>query len=266
MLMFAFMQRALICGALLSITIASIGVFMVNRKTSMLGEAMSHVSLSGVAVGLILGCNPVIGAIIACAIAGLSIEKVRKHFPLQGDMATAIITSLGLGFAGILSAFIPGGTSLESYLFGSVTSVTRFDVILSIALFLIVVILYNGIYYGAIINLVIDEKHAKLVGVPTRLLGMLYTLLVAITIALAAKMIGALIVSSLIILPVATALFLANNYKKMMIYSSFFGFFYMMSGLVLSYYVEVSPGGAVVLIALVMMLILYLLKKGYSLK
>ena len=94
-----FMQRALLAGIFLSLTIPLIGVVMVSRKTSMLGEAMSHVSLAGVGLGLVFGFSPVLGAVGICILAGLSIERVRKRFLGYGDMATAIVTSVGLGLA-----------------------------------------------------------------------------------------------------------------------------------------------------------------------
>lgn len=264
MLMFDFMQRALLAGTFLSVTISLIGVFMINRKTSMLGEAMSHVSLFGVALGLILGYNPVVGAILVCIVAGLSIERVRKHFPEQGDMATAIITSIGLGLAAVCSDFLPGGSSLESYMFGSVTSVSVFDVGLAILMFVLVVLLYGIVYYGALLNLSIDEQTAKLVGVKVGFLGNFYTILTAITIAIAAKMIGALIVTSLIILPVVSALLVAKSYFQMTIFSAFFGLFYMLTGIVLSYYIEVSPGGMLVLVALLTMLVIVTIQKLFK--
>lgn len=257
---FAFMQRAFFVGVFLSVMIPLIGVVMVSRKTSMLGDAMSHISLSGVAIGLILGYNPVLGAVIVCILAGLSIDKIRKRFPDYGDMATAIITSIGLALAAVLSDFTPGGTSLESYLFGSISSITWFDVILAGGLF-VLVIFFNVLFYGALVNFAIDEKLSRLYGISAVNITRVYTILAAMTIALASKMIGALIVTSLIILPVATALFIARSYKATVLYSILFGNIYMICGLGISYHVEISPGGAVVFTALVTMFLLALYRR-----
>ena len=121
MLEFAFMRKALFLGFLLSIMIPIIGIVMVNRKTSMIGDALSHTALAGVGMGLILGFDPLLGSAIICVIAAFLIEFIRKKFPQYGDMATAVIMSTGLGIAAILSDFAPGGNSFESYLFGSIS-------------------------------------------------------------------------------------------------------------------------------------------------
>ena len=125
---FEFMKRTMIVGVLLGIMIPLVGIVMVNRKTSMMGDALSHTALAGVAFGLILSFNPMIGAVIICIIAAFTIEAIRKRFPQYGDMATAVIMSTGLGLASILSDFTPGGNTLESYLFGSISAATPTDV------------------------------------------------------------------------------------------------------------------------------------------
>lgn len=260
MFSFEFMQRAFIVGIFLSAMIPLIGVVMVSRKTSMLGDALSHISLAGVAVGLILGYNPVLGAVVICILAGLSIDKIRKRFPDYGDMATAIITSIGLALAAVLSDFTPGGTSLESYLFGSISSITWFDVSLAGVLFVLVVS-YNLLFYGALVNFAIDENLSRVYGISVIPITRIYTVLAAMTIALASKMIGALIVTSLIILPVATALFIARSYKQTVWYAIGFGNLYMLLGLIISYHMEISPGGAVVFIALFTMSILGIVRQ-----
>lgn len=260
-----FMQRALLAGIFLSLTIPLIGVVMVSRKTSMLGEAMSHVSLAGVGLGLVFGFSPVLGAVGICILAGLSIERVRKRFLGYGDMATAIVTSVGLGLAAIISGFLPSGSSLESYLFGSIASVSLWDVIVSFIIFILVGS-YSLVYYTALANLALSESFAYILGVKVKVVSTLYTILAALTVAMAAKMIGALLVSSLIVLPTVSALCLAKSYRHMIIFTTGFGVLYMMSGLVLSYYIEISPGGAVVAIALFCLGLLALGKKVLTVK
>lgn len=251
---FAYMQRALAAGVLLSVLIPMIGVVMVNRKTSMIGDALSHTSLAGVGLGLILGYNPSIMAVFICIISAFSIELVRKRFPQYGDMATAVIMSTGLGIAAILSDFAPGGNTFESYLFGSISSVSPEDLIIVASVF-VLGILINLIFYSAALDLALDINLARLAGVPTRFVNALYTLLTAVTVALAAKIIGALLVASLIVLPVATALFISRSYKQTFFVSILLGVIYTTSGLILSYYYDIRPGGAIVLIAVIAMII-----------
>ena len=148
MLEFAFMRKALVAGLMLSIMIPMIGIIMVNRKTSMIGDALSHTALSGVGLGLILGFDPLIGSAIVCVIAAFLIELIRKKFPQYGDMATAVIMSTGLGIAAILSDFAPGGNSFESYLFGSISSVTNMDVINISVIFILILVVSISQYSG----------------------------------------------------------------------------------------------------------------------
>ncbi len=254
MLEYDFMRKALLVGFMLSLMIPTIGVVMVNRRTSMIGDALSHTSLAGVGLGLILGINPVIGAIAVCIFAAFSIEKIRKRFPQYGDMATAVIMSTGLGFAAILSDFAPGGNTFESYLFGSISAVTTADVV-QVAVIFVAVILCGIFYYGGLLNLSIDPFLAKLSGVNVNFVNGLFTLLSAITIAISCKIVGALMVASLIVLPVTAALMLGRSYKQTYIISVILGIIYMMSGITVSYYYGLKPGGAIVIIAVAGMLI-----------
>ncbi|MDO5715278.1 MAG: metal ABC transporter permease [Tissierellia bacterium] len=255
MLQFDFMRRALMAGFLLSIMIPLIGVVMVNRRTSMVGDALSHTSLTGVGLGLILGFDPVIGAIIICIMAAFAIEGIRKKFPQYGDMATAIIMSTGLGLAAILSDFAPGGNNFESYLFGSISSVTGAD-LRNVIIVAIPVIACSIIFYGALLDIAIDPNLARLAGVKVKMVNSIFTFLSAVTIALACKIVGALLVASLIVLPVATALIISRSYKQTFIISVILGIIYTMVGIVVSYYWDVKPGGSIVINAVIGMFVM----------
>lgn len=260
MLQFDFMRRALIAGFLLSIMIPLIGVVMVNRKTSMVGDALSHTSLAGVGMGLILGFDPVIGAIIICIISAFAIELIRKKFPQYGDMATAVIMSTGLGLAAILSDFAPGGNNFESYLFGSISSVTSTD-LRNVIIVAIPVILMSIIRYGALLDISIYSNLARIAGVKVASINSIFTFLSAITIALACKIVGALLVASLIVLPVANALIVSRSYKQTLIISVVLGIIYTMVGIVVSYYFDVRPGGAIVINSVIGMACMGMYKK-----
>ena len=260
MLQYSFMIRTLLVSLMISIIIPLIGIVIVNRGTSMMGDALSHVSLAGVALGLILSINPLIGAIFACVIGAFSIEKIRKKFPQFGDMATAIITSMGLGLAALLSDFSPGGSSFDAYLFGSIASVSNADLIIVLITFILVVAL-SLIYYFGLLSIAVDPQLAKMSGVNVRRINSIFTLLSALTIALSAKIIGALMVTSLIVLPVASSLLISKSYKATFLNTLVLGVLYTLSGVILSYYFDLKPGGAIVVIASIGMLICLLLSK-----
>lgn len=254
MLEFAFMRKALVAGLMLAIMIPMIGIVMVNRKTSMIGDALSHTALSGVGLGLILGFDPLIGSAIVCVIAAFLIELIRKKFPQYGDMATAVIMSTGLGIAAILSDFAPGGNSFESYLFGSISSVTNMDVI-NISVIFVLILAVSISQYAGLLAISIDKNIARLAGVKVNRINAIFTFLSAITIALAVKIVGALMVTSLIVLPVATALIIAKSYKKTYIITIILGVLYMMLGIVQSYQFDIKPGGAIVVNAVIGMIV-----------
>lgn len=260
MLQYSFMIRTLLVSLMISIIIPLIGIVIVNRGTSMMGDALSHVSLAGVALGLILSINPLIGAIFACVIGAFSIEKIRKKFPQFGDMATAIITSMGLGLAALLSDFSPGGSSFDAYLFGSISSVSKADVIIVLITFILVVAI-SLIYYFGLLSIAVDPQLAKMSGVNVARINSIFTLLSALTIALSAKIIGALMVTSLIVLPVASSLLISKSYKATFLNTLVLGLIYTLSGVILSYYFDLKPGGAIVVIASLGMLVCLLISK-----
>lgn len=260
MLEFAFMRHALLAGFMLSVIIPMIGVVMVSRKTSMIGDSLSHTSLAGVALGLILGIDPVIGAIIICIIAAFAIEFIRHRFPEHGDMATAVITSVGLGLASILAKLAPGGNNFESYLFGSISSITMGDVI-KVLLVFILVVFFSVVYYGSLLNISINENLARLSGVDVQLVNALLTALTAITVALSAKIVGALMIASILILPVATSLIISNSYKAVYIMSIVLGVLYTLSGIIISFYFDVPTGGSIVILAVIGMTVVAIINK-----
>ncbi|WP_073997476.1 metal ABC transporter permease [Anaerococcus urinomassiliensis] len=257
MLEFAFMRRSLIIGIMLAIIIPMIGIIMINRKTSMIGDALSHSSLAGIGLGLIFGINPLWTSLVICIIASFAIETLRKKFPKYGDMATAIVMSTGIAIASILSDFTPGGTSFESFMFGSITTVSSEDVYIVLFVFLIVAISSLYLYYGLLYTS-INPVLARLAGVNTSAINIFFTLLTAVTVAISAKTVGALMVTSLMTIPVAGAMVFAKSYKKMYIISIILSVIFMVSGISASYYLGIKPGGAIVIIAVISFLIISL--------
>ena len=261
MLEFEFMRRTLMAGIMFAVALPLIGIVMINRKTSMVRDALSHVSLTGVGLGLIFGFNPVWGAVASCIVAGFSIEAIRSRLPQFGDMAVAIIMSAGLGLAVILADLAPGGNTFESYLFGSISSVTSEDLIGTTVATLFTIAL-SVVLYSGLSDIAIDRTLARIAGVDERIVDGLFTALSAIMIGLACKVVGALLVVSLVTLPVATALILCRSYRQTCIVSVVLGIVYTMSGLVFSYQYDVRPGGSIVMAAIVGILIFLAVKQA----
>lgn len=254
-----FMRRAFLVGIMLSIVIPCIGVVMVNKRNSMIGEALSHVSLAGVTIGLIFRVNPIITAIISCAVASFSIEIMRRYFPKNSDISTAIIMSLGIGLAAVLSDFVKGAANFNSFLFGSIVSISTGEMagvcIISVAVLVTLMLFYRELFYMGF-----DENAARISGVPVRQINFMFTILTALTVSVASRTVGALIVSSMLVVPIACGMQMGKSYKNTLIGAICVAVFTTIAGLVLSYYVGIKPGGTIVLLEVVIFLILVVFK------
>lgn len=257
---YAFMQKAFLVGILLAIIIPLIGVIVVLKRLSMIGDALSHTSLAGVALGLLLGIDPIIGAVVVCVVAAFSIETIRKKLPRYAEISISIIMSVGIGLASVLTGFIEDGAAFNSFLFGSIVAITDTEVLLVIIVTVIVVATFL-LLYKELMFITFDEQGAILAGLPVKKINFVITLLTAITVSVAARSVGALIVSSLMVIPVACAMQIANSYKKTVIYSVLFGVLFTVVGLVLSYYFNLKPGGTIVLTGVVVLIPLMVAKK-----
>lgn len=257
---FDFMRRAFLAGILLAVIVPCVGTVVVLRRLSMIGDALSHTSLAGVAAGLLLGFNPVLGAVITCVIAALGIEYTRKRLPEYSEMAIAIILSAGIGFAGVLSGFVKQASSFNSFLFGSIVAISNLElgvvVLVSLVVLASFVLLYKELFFISL-----DEQAARLAGVATERVNFIFTILTAITVSVAARTVGALIVSSLMVVPVACAMQLGVSYRKTVLYSVAFAVFFMVAGLLISYYLSLRPGGTIVLTGVFTLALIMALKR-----
>lgn len=255
MLNYAFMQRGLLVAVLLGIVIPLVGVTVVLRRLSMIGDALSHTSLAGVAAGLIGGISPVAGAVAACMAGALCIEGIRRRFRAYSELSVAIVMATSIGIAGVLSGFVPNSSSFNAFMFGSILTVTWDECLLIMAistLALAFVLLLNRELY----LMAFDERLARIQGVRVSIINTAFVLVVAAVVAVAAKTVGSLIVSSMMVVPVACALQVARSWKQTLIISAAIGLMCSLVGLVLSYYVGLKPGGTIVLSAVVILLVI----------
>ncbi len=258
-----FMQRAFIVGLLIAIITPSIGVIVVLKRLSMIGDSLSHNSLAGVAAGLAFGINPILGSVVFTIGAAFGIEKIRKSFPKYSEIAIAVIMSTGIGLAGILSGFVKNSASFNSFLFGSIVAITDFELYmvigLSVIVILSVILLYKELFY-----ITFDEESARLAGIPIKTINFIFTLLTAITISISARTVGTLVISSLMVLPVAAAMQIAKSYKQTVIFSVIFALMFAISGLYISYYADFKPGGTIVIVGVITLVCVLIYKNLLS--
>ncbi len=252
-----FMRRAFIVGLLLAVIIPCIGIIVVLKRLSMIGDALSHTSLAGVAAGLIMGINPVLGAVVTCVLAALGIEAIRKKIPKYAEMSIAIIMSAGVGLAGVLSGFVKNAANFNSFLFGSIVSISDYEMIIvasiSCAVLAAYILLFKELFYVAY-----DERSARLAGVPVKTVNFIFTILTAVTVSVAARTVGALIVSSMMVVPVACAMQFGKSFKQTVLYSIAFAVAFTAAGLFISYYGALKPGGTIVLTGVLCLLLILL--------
>ena len=258
-----FMQRAFIVGLLIAIITPCIGVIVVLKRLSMIGDSLSHNSLAGVAAGLAFGVNPILGAVVFSVAAAFGIERIRKFFPRYSEIAIAVIMSTGIGLAGILSGFVKNSASFSSFLFGSIVAITDFELYIVIALSTVVILsailLYKELFY-----ITFDEESARLAGIPIKAINFIFTLLTAITISISARTVGTLVISSLMVLPVASAMQIAKSYKQTVIFAVIFAIIFTVSGLYISYYADFKPGGTIVIVGVITLVCVLVYKNVLS--
>ena len=203
---FEFMRRAFVVAALIAVIAPCIGVPIVLKRLSAIGDAASHSALAGIAFGLVFNINPILGAVLFAAIAVLGIELFRRKFSKFPEIATVIIMSAGIGLTAVLSGFISNGSdNLNSFLFGSIVAISDFELYLTIGLAAAVIIV-SMLLYKEIFYITFDEEAAMLSGVPVKSINIIIMLLTAVTVSVASRIVGALMISSLLVIPAASAM------------------------------------------------------------
>lgn len=257
---YSFMVRALEVGILIGAIAPLIGIFLVLRRYSLIADTLSHVSLAGVAIGLLTGINPLITAIGAAVVSSVAIERLRLSKRVYGESALSIFLSGSLAVAVVLISLAHGfSVDLFNYLFGSIVTVKQSDVyiILSVGIFVFVAIVA---FYKELIYITFDEEAAQVGGIPTRFINILLIVLAALTVALSIPIVGILLIAALIVIPVVTALQFKKSFLHTIFYAEGISVFSVVIGIISSFYLNLPAGGTIVLVAL----LLFLLSLGYK--
>ena len=246
-LQYEFMQRALISGIAISISCSLIGLFLILKRFSLFGDAISHVAFGGIALGLFLKSNPIWVSLIVSIIGALAIIKLNSSKRIYSDSSIAVLLSLGLAI-GLVLISLSGGFSIDitSYLFGSILLVnieeTWSTVVLSV-----VVIAFVILYYKKLIYLVFNEEQALVNGINTVVLNILFITLATIAIVMSIRLIGVLMVSSLLIIPNVSSLLLGYGFKKTILFSICFSLISVILGTILAFEWNITPSGMIVI-------------------
>ncbi len=243
---YQFLQMALVGGILAAVVSAWIGLFLILRKESMLVDGVAHTAFGGVAIGLLIGIDPMLGAMAVSAAAVLGITYMRRKGLAQSDAAIAVMMAMGFSLGMIVISLANGfNVELFSYLFGSILTIDTSDLTVLVVLALIIVG-FMIFFYKEMLAITFDEDGARLQGIPVQAMTMAFNLLVAVTIALSIKVIGIILVVALMVLPGLTALQLKRSFKATLIASTVFGVGAAVLGIVLSVLFSVSTSGVIV--------------------
>jgi zinc transport system permease protein len=246
-LQYSFIQRALLSGAVVAATCSVVGLFLVLRRQSLFGDALSHVAFGGIAVGLFTNIYPLWTALVVSILASLGITKLRQSTKIPPDAAVAVMLSSGLA-VGIVLIGLAGGFSLdlESFLFGSILLIGMQDqimiLLLSAAVLLIVFKLHRQLMYVAF-----SEDQARVSGINVTRLNYLFIGLASLTVIASLRLVGVLLISSLIVIPNITAMMFGKGFKKTAVISIIIGVSSVLIGIVISYVANLAPGGTIVL-------------------
>jgi zinc transport system permease protein len=268
-LQYDFLQNAFLSGIIIGVIAPLLGVFIVVRRLSLIADALSHVTLAGIAGSLYLSqsvtafatLNPIYLGIISAVGGSVLIERLRRLYKHFEELAIPIIMSAGLGMSAIFISLAQGfSTDLFSYLFGSVSAVSRQDlwIVLGIA---ILVFAFIFIFYKELFVLSFDEDYAKASGLPAKTIHLLFMVVTALVIAASMRIVGILLVSSLITLPVAASIRIAKGFKQTIFFAIIFGELAVIIGLVTAFYLNLAPGGTIVVTSIIILLLVIMIKK-----
>jgi len=259
---YGFITRALLAGLIVGLLAPLVGIFLVLRRYSLIADTLAHVSLAGVAVGLILQINPVLTALGSTLLASLGMERLRLSKKVYGESALALFLSGSLALAVVLLSLANGfNTNLFSYLFGSIVTVTQADIYL-MAILAVVVAVVLGLFYKELIYITFDEDSAQVSGLPIRLFNTVLIILAALTVSLAIPIVGVLLIAALLVIPVVVALQFRQSFIKTVIYAEIISTVSVCLGIVSSFYLNLSTGGTIVLIMLGIFLVVFWGKQG----
>jgi zinc transport system permease protein len=247
---YGFMTRAFVAGATTAVICPTIGMFLVPRRLSLIADTLAHVALAGVALGLLAGISPLLGALVVTLTGAVGIERLRARGTLQGDASLAIFLSGGFALAVVLIGLAGGfNADLFAILFGSILTVSVTDVWF-IACLGAFVLLTVAAFYQPLLAITLSEDLARTSGVPVARLNLLLTILTALTTVVAMRMVGVLLVSAMIVIPTLTGFALGRSFWGAGVAAIGTGLAAVTAGLLAAYYLRLAAGGAIVLTAL----------------
>jgi zinc transport system permease protein len=247
---FDFMIRAFIAGTVVAVTAPLIGVFLVVKRYTIMSDTLAHVSLTGVAIGIITGANPILTALFTSIIAALGIEMLRWKSRISGEAVLAIFLYGGMAIAVVIISFYNKfNINIFSVLFGSITTTSASD-LHEIVILGIIVILALLLFYKKLFFVSVDEQRAEVSGIKVRIYDILIILLAGTSVAIAMNTVGTLLIGALMVIPALTAMQISKSFSQSMLFAVIVSLLSVYAGLFISYYIGGASGGSIILVCL----------------
>ncbi|HET7303407.1 MAG TPA: metal ABC transporter permease [Segeticoccus sp.] len=255
LLAYDFMQRALIAALLVGIAAPMVGIFLVQRRLSLVGDGMGHVALAGVAIGVVTSTSPVLTALIAAVALAVLVELIRARGRTSGDVALAVMFYGGIAAGVVIISRASGGSSasLTAYLFGAITTTSTGDLVM-FAVLAVVVVLATWALRPRLFAVANDEEYARASGLPVLALNIALAVLTAVTVVVAMRIIGLLLISALMIVPNAAAQLVARSFRAATRWAVAIGLLASVGGVAVSFYAATPSGGTIVILTIVVFL------------
>ncbi|GIJ78447.1 zinc transport system permease protein [Micromonospora phaseoli] len=256
---YEFMVRALIGAMIIGLAAPTLGIYLVQRRLALIGDGIGHVALTGVGAGLLFQTSPVIMAVIAATLGAIVIELIRERGRTSGDLALALLFYGGIA-GGVVLVGLSDSTSanLNAYLFGALTTTSRNDLV-TIAVLGVAVLITMIALRPALFAVCHDEEYARVSGLPVRALNLLLAVTTAITVTIAMRAVGVLLISALMVVPVATAQQVTRGFRSTMAAAMALGLFAAGAGVWLAAVADTAPGASVVVLAIASFVVVTLL-------
>ncbi len=250
LLTYDFMVRALLGALFTGLAAPAVGTYLVQRRLSLMGDGIGHIAVTGVALGLLTGTSPTLTAVIVAVIGAVVIELIRASGRTSGDVALALLFYGGIA-GGVLLTGIAGQSAamLNTYLFGSITTISAGDVGVTAGLALVVVLLAVGLS-PQLFAVAQDQEFAQVAGLNVRVYNLMVSVMAAVTVTVAMRTVGLLLVSALMVVPVATAQQVTRAFRSTLLAAMVIGMVAALGGVSISAYVDAAPGATIVLLAL----------------
>ncbi len=247
-LQFGFVQRAIIAGCFMSLSCAILGVFLVLRRFSLIGDGLAHVSFATVAIALLLDAQPMVVSIPLVALASMVILKLNEKAHVYGDAAIGLVSSFGLALGVIIASTASGfNVDLFSYLFGNILSVNNLEVWLTVVISMLVVLIIT-LFYHDLFAITFDEEYAQVSGIKVKMVNQILILLTSVTVVLGIKIVGTMLVSSLIVLPGISALQVTRSFRKTLALAGGLSVVAVILGIFASYILNFPSGATIVMV------------------